>query len=65
MPKALVDSIKEIIERADESLGNQETDYEKGRLIAFAEVLSILKADMVGNEEVEKLLDFDIDRKYT
>ena len=36
----------------------------KGRLLAFNEVLSIIKTDFVGDEEIEKLLNFDVDKRY-
>lgn len=63
--RALLDTIREIIERADECKDAAKNDFEKGRLLAFNEVLSIIKTDFVGDDEVEKLLDFDIDEKYS
>lgn len=66
--KVIVDSIQEIIDRADEAKKQWENDksddLEFGRLLAFSEVLSILKTDFQG-EEVGKILDFDIDKRYT
>jgi hypothetical protein len=32
--------------------------------MGLAEALSILQIDFVGVEEIEKLIDFDIDKKY-
>lgn len=63
--KSILDSIRAIIERVDESKRNQGTEFEAGRLLAFNEVLSILKTDMIGLEEAEALLDFDIDERYS
>ena len=62
---AICDSIEEIIERADECKMNQDSEFERGRLLAFNEVLSILKSDLTGEEDLEKLLSFDIDARYT
>lgn len=64
MENTIMDSIKEIIERADECKKSQQTDFDKGRLMAFNEVLSIIKTDFTGDERVEALLDFDIDGRY-
>lgn len=64
MINAIKDSIKEIMERADECKKVQDSDFEKGRLMAFNEVLSILKTDLTGESEIEALLDFDVDQRY-
>lgn len=62
--RALIDSINEIIERANEAKEMAQDNFEKGRLMAFNEVLSIIKTDFVGDEEIEKMLDFDIDKRF-
>ncbi|HHT15845.1 MAG TPA: hypothetical protein GXZ86_08265 [Clostridiales bacterium] len=63
--KTILDSIRDIIARADEAKANDDgSDYSKGRLMGLAEALSILQIDFVGVEEIEKLIDFDIDKKY-
>lgn len=69
MNPTLLDSIQEIMDRADEAKKAHErtgdgNSLQFGRLLAFAEVLSILKSDFVGEEEIEKVLNFDIDRRY-
>lgn len=64
MIEAIKDSIQEIIKRADECKKDQNSDFEKGRLMAFNEVLSILQTDLAGERTIEKLLDFDIDKRY-
>ena len=64
MPEAIRDSIKEIISRADECKIANDSEYEKGRLMAFAEVLSIIKTDLEGEKAIEDLLNFDIDKRY-
>lgn len=64
MVRTLKDSILEIISRADECKANQGTEFQAGRLLAYNEVLSILKTDFVGENEIEALLDFDIDARY-
>ena len=62
--RALIDTINEIIERADECKAQANNEFEKGRLLAFNEVLSIIKTDFVGDEEIEKLLNLDVDKRY-
>lgn len=64
MIEVLVDSIKEIMERADECKTKQDSEFEKGRLLAFNEVLCIIKTDFLCDEVIGKLLDFDIDKRY-
>lgn len=64
MVQTLKDSIREIIVRADECKADQGTDFQAGRLLAYNEVLSILKTDFIGEHEIENLLDFDIDARY-
>lgn len=64
----ILDTISEIIERADEAKDNLKNkghdEREYGRLYALCEVLSIIKTDFVGETEVENVLNFDIDKKY-
>ena len=65
----LLDTIKEIIERADEAKEQYEKDPKNGvqfgRMLAFAEMLSVFKTDFLGsNDAIEELLDFDIDKRY-
>lgn len=68
MNSILLDTIKEIIERADEAKEQlrkepkNETQF--GRILAFAEVLSVIKTDFTGVADVEELLNFDIDERY-
>ena len=69
MELILLDTIKEIIERADEAKDLHRKDPENsvqyGRILAFAEMLSVLKTDFMGsNEKIEELLNFDIDERY-
>lgn len=64
----LVDSIKDIIERADECkarLVKDRNDFDAGRLLAFNEVLSLLKIDFTGDPVIERILNFDIDKRYS
>lgn len=58
------DSILEIVERADRCKESAHTDFSRGRLAAFCEVLSILQTDLVGEKGFEDVLDFDIDKRY-
>lgn len=64
----ILDTIQEIIERADEAKNNLKAnghdEREYGRLYALCEVLSIIKTDFMGEDEVENMLNFDIDKKY-
>ena len=64
----ILDTISEIIKRADEAKNNLKNnghdEREYGRLYAFCEILSIIKIDFVGETEVENILNFDIDKKY-
>ena len=64
---AIRDTIIDVIERAEEAKQTWErhkNPMEYGRLLAFCEVLSALKTDFVGVAEIEKLLDFDIDKRF-
>ncbi len=64
----LVDSIKEIIARADkckDRLEKDKNDFDAGRLLAFNEVLSLLKIDFTGDSVIERVLNFDIDKRYS
>ena len=64
----IADVIREIIDTADEAKQNwnrdRKSDIEYGRVLAFSEVLSMLRDEFVGHEEIEKLLSFDIDKRY-
>ncbi len=61
----ILDSIRDIIARADEAKAiDNGSEYSKGRLMGLAETLSILQIDFAGVEDVEKLLNFDIEKKY-
>ena len=68
MNPTLIDTIKEIIERADEAMERlrkePKNEVQSGRVLAFAEVLSVIKTDFTGVSDVERLLDFDIDERY-
>lgn len=69
MKLILLDTIKEIIERADEAKKRYEKDPKNevqfGRMLAFAEMLSVFKTDFTGsNDAIEELLNFDIDKRY-
>ena len=65
---AIEDAIKEIIRECDEAKAGYEADRSDmvafGQLLAYAEALSILKDYAIGERELEKLLDFDIDERY-
>lgn len=65
MNDLIADVVLEIISRADETkrlyAGN---DVEYGRLLGYAETLSIIKQEYMQNETIFKLLDFDIDKRY-
>ena len=61
------DIVTETINEADESkerLKKDRNQYEEGYLHGINECLSIMKSYFVGEEELEKLLDFDIDERY-
>lgn len=62
------DTIREIIDRTEEARAewkqDPENNMEYGRVLAFCEVLSIIKTDFTGVEEVEKILNFDIDKRF-
>lgn len=66
--RAILDVIKELIDRAEEARAewkqDPENNMEYGRVLAFCEALSVIKTDFTGEAEVEKILNFDIDRKY-
>lgn len=68
MNPILLDTIKEIIERADEAREKlrkePKNEVQSGRVLAFAEVLSVIKTDFTGIADVEELLNFDIDERY-
>ena len=68
MIHTILDSIRDLIDRAEEARNewkqDGENNMEYGRLLAFCEALSIIKTDFTGVEEVEKILNFDIDRKF-
>ena len=64
------DAIADIIKSADDAREEYQKDKENevlfGRVLAYSEVLSALKANMLGSsEKVDKLLDFDVDKRYT
>lgn len=61
----LADVVAEIIESADEVKGKeQQDDQDYGQLLAYAEVLSILR-DACDEEDLEEVgLAFDIDKRY-
>lgn len=61
----LSDIVAEIIEAADEVKKKKNRDAQDyGRLLAYAEVLSILR-DACDSEALEKIsLNFDIDERY-
>lgn len=60
----LKDIIKEIINYADEELNTKRDDFVNGKILAYNEVLSIIKAYLTGYNLKEFKLDFDIDKKY-
>lgn len=68
MINAIEDIVRDIITEADDV--KKEYDADKGnmmlygQLLAYAEVLSIMKTSFTGEEKYEKLLGFDIDKKY-
>ena len=68
MNPTLIDTIKEIIERADEARERlhkePKNEVQSGRVLAFAEVLSVIKTDFTGVADIEQLLNFDIDERY-
>lgn len=68
MDHNIVDVVRDIVERADEAKEEYSKDkgnnLEYGRLLAFCEVLSSIKAEYSGVDAVENAIDFDIDKKY-
>lgn len=69
MINAISDIVKEVIEQADEAKKEYNDDKEDmvafGKLIALAEVLTTMKDYFVGDDDLGKMLDFDIDQRYT
>ncbi len=61
----LSDVVAEIVEAADEVRAKKDLDAQDyGRLLAYAEVLSIIR-DTCDPADLEKIgLDFDIDERY-
>lgn len=60
----LQDIINEIISNADEELNSNRNDFVNGKILAYNEVLSIIKNYLAGYDLKEFNLDFDIDKKY-
>ena len=61
----LADVVSSIIEAADEVKNKDNRDAQDyGRLLAYAEVLSVIR-DSCDSDDLEKIgLDFDIDERY-
>lgn len=66
--RVLLDMIDELIDRAEEASTewkkNTKNNMEYGRALAFCEALSVIKTDFTGVEDVEKKLNFDIDKRF-
>lgn len=60
----LKDIISEIIANANEELSMERDDFTNGKILAYNEVLSIIKNYLTGYDLKEFELDFDIDKKY-
>lgn len=60
----LKDIISEIINNADEELLSERDDFTNGKILAYNEVLSIIKNYLTGYDLKEFGLDFEIDKKY-
>ena len=61
----LAEMVAQIIESADEIKTKKTQDHQDyGQLLAYAEVLSIIR-DVCDSREIEEIgLDFDIDKEY-
>ncbi len=66
MINTLKDCVHELLAQADECKNKQANgnDYDAGRMQGLCEALGILKAEFMGESEIESLLDFDIDKRY-
>ncbi|MBZ4647519.1 MAG: hypothetical protein JG777_3008 [Clostridia bacterium] len=60
----LKDIISEILANANEELSMERDDFTNGKILAYNEVLSIIKNYLTGYDLKEFELDFDIDKKY-
>jgi len=60
----LKDIISEIINNANEELSLARDEFTNGKILAYNEVLSIIKNYLTGYDLKEFGLDFDIDKKY-
>ena len=56
--------IKDILEMADAVKAEPEGEFKDGKLLAYNEILSILKTDLTPAGVKEFGLDFDIDEKF-
>ena len=61
----LKDIVREIIQNADEVLKEKDdSEFYEGKILAYNEVLSIIKDYLTGYDLKEFGLDIDIDSKY-
>lgn len=64
IPKDLIaESIKEILKRAKIARETQDSDFRDGQMLAYNEVLSILKTDLTPYDPKELGLDVDLDKE--